>query len=183
MIVKGDPSFLCKGKMRDRGDVSSRWNDSDKQKSHYRDHFRWRKVSTTLIPSEPPTIISITCLSLGRFLEDKSMSPKDATFTKNEKKKKKCMRPKILGRNIVGYIPDSNLRKFRPPNKCGTHPISTLKTWKIHGQLPNFGTQNFMVEYNCMYPWQQPTKMSTPSYMWNPFHFNPSDFENSRTAD
>ena len=90
------------------------------------------------------------------------MSLKYATFTKTKNEKKnKCTRPKILGRNIVACYPDSNLQEFQPFNIYGTHPIPKLKIWKIPGQLSKFGTQNFMVEYNCMYPWPRPTKIST----------------------
>ena len=65
--------------------------------------------------------------------------------------------PEILWWNIIVCIPDSNLQKFQPINICGTHPISTLKIWKIPGQLSKFLTQNFMVKYNCMYPWPNAT--------------------------
>ena len=58
----------------------------------------------------------------------------------------------MLWRDVVVCIPDSNLQKFQPPYTCGTRPILTLQTLKIHGQLPKFGTENFMLENSFIYP-------------------------------
>ena len=128
---------------------------------HTYSYYQQSKVKAINIRSKPAHFLAVI------------MSLKYATVAKNEKRKKKNKRtrPNILGRNIVVCIPDSNLQKFRPPNTCATHPIPTLKTWKIHKQLPKFGTQNFMMGYSCMFPWQQPTKISTPPYMRNPSHW------------
>ena len=103
------------------------------------------------------------------------MSLKYATLTKNENwKKKKRTRPKILGRNIIVCFPDSKVKKCQPFNTCETHAISTLRTWKIHGQLPKFGTQNFMVEYVSLIA---AYKNFNPSIHVEPTPFLPLRFE------